>query len=87
MHSVYALITQVIAERVVASSASILGSATLTTDESMKAMLEPRTDATSTQVFCRLGHGGPLAVERMIRSSQGLAFGLIKWHLGKRHIY
>src|ERR1700761_5162926 len=66
--------THVIAERVVANSDSIFGKATLTTDESMKAMLDPSTHAANTHVCCRFAHGvASLGVERMTSSSHGRA--------------
>src|SRR5213080_4227408 len=69
--------TQVIAESVVASSDSILGNATLTTEESMNAMLDPSTQAINTQLFCRFGQGAAVAVERISSSSQGRAFRVV----------
>src|SRR5882724_8307242 len=65
------------AGRVVARSNSIFGRATLTTDESMKAMLDPSTEATSTHLRCRLAHGTALGVERMTNSSQGRALRVL----------
>jgi hypothetical protein len=67
------LITHVIAGSVVASSDSIFGNATLTTDESMNAMLDPSTHAANTHVCRRFAQGAALAVERMISSSHGRA--------------
>jgi len=63
----------IIADNVVPSSLSILGSATLTTDESMNAMLEPSTQAANTQFCRRLPQSIELGVERMISSSHGRA--------------
>src|SRR3982750_947660 len=69
--------TQVIEESVVASSASILGNATLTTEESMNAMLDPSTQATNTHVCWRLAQGAAVAVERISSSSHGRAFRVV----------
>jgi hypothetical protein len=67
------------AESVAPSSDSIFGKATLTTDESMNAMLDPRTHAAKTQFCCRLAQGVALSVERMISSSHGLALRVNTW--------
>lgn len=67
------MMTHVMAESVAPSSDSIFGKATFTTDESMNAMLDPRTHAAKTQFCCRFAQGVALCVERMISSSHGLA--------------
>jgi len=69
------LITHCIAESVVSRSPSIRGSATLTTDSSMKAIVDPSTAAASTHDL-RLAHAGTPGLERITPSSQGNAFGL-----------
>src|SRR5271170_1627659 len=76
-HSVYALTTHCIAASVVARSDSILGRATLTTDSSTNAMVEPSTAAARTQPRCGLAQSEPTGVERMTRSSHGRLLRLI----------
>src|SRR5258708_26576242 len=58
-------------------SASIAGSATLTTDSSTNAMVEPRMVTARTQNFCRATQFGSGRTERIAASSQGRALGLI----------
>jgi hypothetical protein len=77
IHRVYELMTQVIAESVVCSSDSILGSATLTTEESMNAILDPSTQAANTQVCFCFTQGVTSGVDRMINSSHGLALSVL----------
>src|SRR5580658_9412714 len=77
-HSVYALMTHCIPASVVARSISILGRATLTTDSSTNAMVEPSTAAARTQPRSRLAQSEPSGVERMARSSHGRLLRLIK---------
>ena len=69
--------THCIAASVVWRSASIVGSATLTTDSSTNAMVDPNTAAASTQVLSRLGQAEVPRVERMTSAAQGWAFELI----------
>src|SRR5580704_3377268 len=58
-------------------SASIAGSATLTTDSSTNAMVEPRMVTARTQNFWRATQVGSGRTDRIAASSQGLALGLI----------
>src|SRR6266852_7010944 len=69
--------THCIAASVVPRSASIVGSATLTTDSSTNAMVDPNTAAASTQVLSRLGQEEVPRVDRMTSAAQGCAFELI----------
>src|ERR1700724_4621456 len=69
--------THCIAAGVVPRSASIVGSATLTTDSSTNAMVDPNTAAASTQALSRLGQAEAPRVDRMISAAQGCAFELI----------
>src|SRR5438874_4995 len=77
MHSVYALMTHCIAASVVPRSASIVGSATLTTDSSTNAMVDPNTAAASTQGLSRSGQADLPRVERMTCAAQGCVFEVI----------
>src|SRR3989440_6741937 len=77
MHSVYALITHCIAASVVPRSASIVGSATLTTDSSTNAMVDPNTAAASTQALSRSGQADLPRVDRMTCAAQGCVFEVI----------
>src|ERR1700724_2169062 len=58
-------------------SASMAGSATLTTDSSTKAMVEPRMVAARIQNFLLATQVGSGRTDRIAASSQGIAFGLI----------
>src|SRR5580658_1793204 len=69
--------THCIAASVVWRSASIFGSATLTTDSSTNAMVDPKTATTSTQVLSRRGQGVRDRVERMTSAAQGHVFNCI----------
>src|SRR5260370_38759256 len=69
--------THCIAASVVPRSASIVGSATLTTDSSTNAMVDPNTAAASTQALSRLGHADVPRVDRMTSAAQGCAFEYI----------
>src|SRR5437879_10637495 len=69
--------THCIAASVVPRSAWIFGSATLTTDSSTNAMVDPSTAAASTQALSRLGQADLARIERMISAAQGCAFELI----------
>src|ERR1700694_3188551 len=75
--SVYALTTHCMAESVVAKSASIFGSATLTTDSSTNAIVDANTAAPNTQRRCWSAQRASGLIERMARSSQGRALRLI----------
>src|SRR6059058_1277526 len=77
MHSVYALMTHCIAASVVPRSASIVGSATLTTDSSTNAMVDPNTAAASTQGLSSSGQADLPRVERMTYAAQGCVFEVI----------
>src|ERR1700722_20001040 len=70
MHSVYALRIHCMAGRVVWSADSIFGSATFTTDSSMRDIDDPSTAAASTHSF-RAAHAGTDRVARIVTSSQG----------------
>src|SRR5579863_3101788 len=68
--------THCIDASVVCRPASIPGRATLTTDSSTNAMVEPRTATANTQgLFCR-GQGAVPRADRMISAAQGCAFNL-----------
>ena len=69
--------THCIAASVVPRSAWIVGSATLTTDSSTNAMVDPNTAAASTQVLSRLGQADLPRVDRMTSAAHGCAFELI----------
>src|SRR2546421_2841432 len=69
--------THCIAASVVPRSASIVGSATLTTDSSTNAMVDPNTAAASTQALSRSGQADLPRVERMICAAQGCVFEAI----------
>src|SRR5947209_2239622 len=56
---------------------SIDGSATLTTDSSMKAVDDPRMPAIKVQVLWESAKPVTWLVERIVPSAQGLALGLI----------
>src|ERR1700756_5175352 len=71
--------THCIAASVVLRSASMVGSATLTTDSSTNAMVDPNTAAASTQVLSRSGQAEVPRVERMTCAAQGWAFELIMY--------
>ena len=77
MHSVYALMTHCIAASVVPRSASIVGSATLTTDSSTNAMVDPNTAAASTQGLSRSGQADLPRVDRMTCAAQGWVFAIV----------
>src|SRR6266404_2641720 len=66
--------THCIAASVVPRSASIVGSATLTTDSSTNAMVDPNTAAASTQALSCLGQAEVPRVDRMTSAAQGCAF-------------
>src|SRR5882672_11113258 len=66
--------THCIAASVVPRSASIVGSATLTTDSSTNAMVDPNTAAASTQAWSRLAQAEVPRVDRMTSAAQGCAF-------------
>src|SRR5882762_5103647 len=66
--------THCIAASVVPRSASIVGSATLTTDSSTNAMVDPNTAAASTQAWSRLAQVEVPRVDRMTSAAQGCAF-------------
>src|SRR3984957_7561323 len=70
MHSVYALRIHCMAGRVVWSADSIFGSATFTTDSSMRDIDDPSRAAASTHSF-RAAHAGTDRVARIVTSSQG----------------
>src|SRR3984957_14045948 len=70
MHSVYALRIHCMAGRVVWSADAIFGSATFTTDSSMRDIDDPSTAAASTHSF-RAAHAGTDRVARIVTSSQG----------------
>src|SRR3982074_3151052 len=69
--------THCIAASVVPRSASIVGSATLTTDSSTNAMVDPSTAAASTQLLSRVGQADVPRVDRMTSAAHGCAFELI----------
>src|ERR1700675_3673656 len=71
--------THCIAASVVPRSASIVGSATLTTDSSTNAMVDPNTAAASTQALSRLEQADVPRVDRMTSAAQGCAFEVITW--------
>src|SRR5882672_1559533 len=66
--------THCIAASVVPRSASIVGSATLTTDSSTNAMVDPNTAAASTQAWSRLAQAEVPRVDRITSAAQGCAF-------------
>src|SRR6266480_3992853 len=79
--------THCIAASVVPRSAWIVGSATLTTDSSTKAMVDPNTAAASTQFLSALGQAEAPRVERMTCAPQGCVFELITgWRSGLRRV-
>src|SRR2546423_5955956 len=69
--------THCIAASVVPRSASIVGSATLTTDSSTNAMVDPNTAAASTQGLSRSGQAEPPRMDRMTCAAQGCVFEVI----------
>ena len=68
--------THCIAASVVRRSLSIFGSATLTTDSSMNASVEPSTATASTQDLTS-AQPGTLGLERIATSPHGSALGLL----------
>src|SRR5580692_2582098 len=75
--SVYALTSHWITATDVARSVSIAGSATLTTDSSIKAMLEPRIVTANTHGLVLAALLRAATVARIAASSHGCALGLI----------
>src|SRR2546421_3447165 len=69
--------THCIAASVVPRSASIVGSATLTTDSSTNAMVDPNTAAASTHGLSRWGQAEPPRMDRMTCAAQGWVFEVI----------
>src|SRR6266480_6036342 len=69
--------THCIAASVVPRSAWIFGSATLTTDSSTNAMVDPNTAAASTQALSRPGQAHLQRVARMTCAAHGCVFELI----------
>src|ERR1700674_4366896 len=65
--------THCIAASVVPRSASIVGSATLTTDSSTNAMVDPNTAAASTQALSRSEQAGGPRGDRMTSAAAGCA--------------
>jgi acetyl-CoA synthetase len=70
MHRVYALMIHCIAGSVVSSAVSILGNATLTTDSSMNAIVEPSTAAARTHAL-RFAQAADPRVVRSVPSAHG----------------
>jgi hypothetical protein len=70
------LITHCIAASVACRSLSIVGTATLTTDSSTNANVDPNTAVASTH-FLRRTHAVTLVPARMTASAQGKALGLL----------